>query len=138
MSLGLKRGTWRVVALTLLGVVSSAAAAGAQTGTIRGRVTEAASQRALADAQVTVAGTTLGSSTNANGEYTIANVPAGNQSVVVRRLGYGRRNQTVTVPPTGEVRADFAITTAATQLDAVVTTGTGGAVERRTIGNAIT
>jgi TonB-linked SusC/RagA family outer membrane protein len=138
MSLGQSSGTWRVLALTVLGVITSAAAAGAQTATIRGRVTEAASQRPLAEAQVTVSGTTLGSSTNANGEYTITNVPAGNQSLVARRLGYARRIQAVTVPVSGEVRADFAITQAATQLEAVVTTGTGGAVERRTIGNAIT
>jgi TonB-linked SusC/RagA family outer membrane protein len=127
-----------VLALTLLGLVTSAAATGAQTGTIRGRVTETAGQRPVADAQVTIAGSTLGSNTNANGDYVITNVPSGSRDLVVRRLGFGRRNQTVTVPPGGEVRADFTISPAATQLEAVVTTGTGGAVERRTVGNSIT
>jgi TonB-dependent starch-binding outer membrane protein SusC len=58
--------------------------------------------------------------------------------VVVRRLGYGRRTQSVTVPAGGDVRVDFTVSQAATQLEAVVTTGTAGAQERRTIGNAVT
>jgi TonB-linked SusC/RagA family outer membrane protein len=127
-----------VLALTFFGVVTSAADAGAQAGTIRGRVTDAASQRPVAEAQVTVSGTTLGASTTANGEYVIGNVPAGTRELIVRRLGYGRRNQTVTVPSSGEVRADFTVALAASQLEAVVVTGTGGAVERRTVGNSIT
>jgi TonB-dependent starch-binding outer membrane protein SusC len=138
MSLGFTRPTWRALAAAFVGVVTSASLAGGQTGTIRGRVTEAASQRPLSDAQVTIAGTSLGSVTAANGEYTIANAPAGSHELVVRRLGYARRNQTVTVPPAGEVRADFTINQAASQLEAMVVTGTGGAVERRTVGNAIT
>ena len=38
----------------------------------------------VADVQVTVQGTKLGSVTNANGQYTIVNVPPGSRSVVTR------------------------------------------------------
>jgi TonB-linked SusC/RagA family outer membrane protein len=138
MSVGLARATRRALGAAFLALVTSGLAAGAQTGTVRGRVTEAASQRPVADAQVTVSGTTLGAATTATGEYMITNVPSGSREIVARRLGYGRRNQTVTVPTSGEVRADFTLTQAASQLEAVVVTGTGGAVERRTLGNAIT
>jgi TonB-linked SusC/RagA family outer membrane protein len=138
MSLGFTRGVWRALAAALLGVITSAAAAGAQVGTIRGRVTEAGSQRPVADAQVTISGTTLGSVTAGSGEYVITGAPAGSQELIVRRLGYGRRAQSVTVPAGGEVRADFAVSTTASQLEAVVVTGTAGAAERRTVGNAVT
>jgi TonB-linked SusC/RagA family outer membrane protein len=138
MSVGCSRVTWRILAVACIGVVTSAVVAGAQTGTVRGRVTEAGSQRPIPEAQVTISRTTLGSATNASGDYIITNVPAGSRELVVRRLGYGRRNQSVDVPPSGEVRADFTLSQAASQLEAVVVTGTGGAVERRTIGNAIT
>ena len=51
--------------------------AGQQTGTVRGRVTESGSQRPVANVQVTVVGTGSGALTGQNGDYTIANVPAG-------------------------------------------------------------
>jgi TonB-dependent starch-binding outer membrane protein SusC len=110
----------------------------AQVGTIRGRVTEVGSNRPIAEAQVTVTGTAFGAVTNASGDYTIANVPAGAREVAARRLGFQRRAQTVTVTASSEVRADFSLTQAASQLDALVVTGTAGAAEKRTIGNAIT
>jgi TonB-linked SusC/RagA family outer membrane protein len=138
MSVGFARVTRRAFAAASLGLVASTAVVTAQTGTIRGRVSEAASQRPVADAQVTVAGTTLGAATNANGQYVLTNVPAGNRELVVRRLGYARRSQTVTVPAGGEGRADFTLSPTASQLEAVVVTGTVGAAERRTVGNAVT
>ena len=53
------------------------------TGTVRGRVTSAGSGAAIADAQVSVAGTQRGTVTNANGEYSITRVPAGDRTVSV-------------------------------------------------------
>jgi TonB-linked SusC/RagA family outer membrane protein len=125
-----------VLAVALAGSASMAAA---QTnGTIRGRVVEASSQRGIPEARVTVTGTTLGAVTNENGEYTITAVTPGPVEVTVRRIGYGRQTQNVTVPTNEAVTANFEIRPAASQLDAVVITGTGGAVEKRTLGNSIT
>lgn len=107
------------------------------SGVIRGRVTEAGGN-ALADVQLSVTGTTFGAITGANGTYTISNVPSGNHEVVARRIGYGRGVQRVAVTTGGDVRADFQLSPAASQLEAVVVTGTAGAVEKRTVGNAIT
>ena len=121
--------------LVLLGVTSAGAQA---TGRVRGRVVETGTNRAISDAQVIVQGGTIGGVTNEAGDYTISNVPAGARTIEVRRLGYGRRSQAVVVPAGGEVRADFELSPAASQLDAVVVTGTAGAVEKRTVGNAIT
>ena len=141
MLLRTTRFAWCAFAATALvaaSPVAPAGAQGAQTGTIRGRVTEVGTQRPIADVQVSVTGTTLGTTTTAAGEYVVAGVPAGTREVVVRRLGFNRRAQGVTVPAAGEARADFVLTPAATQLEAVVTTGTAGPAERRTVGNAVT
>src|SRR5438874_71977 len=107
------------------------------TGVIRGRVTDAGGQ-SLPDVQVAVSGTQLGAITGANGTYAISNVPTGTQQVTARRIGYGRGVQTLSITTGSDVRADFQLSPAASQLEAVVVTGTAGAVEKRTVGNAIT
>ena len=109
-----------------------------QTGTIRGRVTEAGSQRPVADVQITVVGTGSGALTGQNGQYTIANVPAGQRTIRLRRLGFTPAEKAVTVSAGTAVEADFSITQSATQLEQLVVTGTAGAAERKTVGNAVT
>lgn len=125
----------RLFALTA-GLAAPLAAQG--TGTVRGRVIDAASQRPIPDAQITITGTAVGAVTNANGDYVIAAAPAGARELVARKLSYARRVQSVTIEGGAEVRVDFAMSLSATQLDQVVVTGTGGSAERKTIGNAVT
>lgn len=126
-----------LVASTVLALISPDSLAAQSTGTIRGRISESNGQP-LGDVQVTVAGTTLGGVSAASGDYVIANVPVGDHRVMARRIGYGPGDRTVTVTPGGDTRADFTLTQSATQLSQIVVTGTTGAVERRTVGNAIT
>jgi TonB-dependent starch-binding outer membrane protein SusC len=115
------------------------ASMGAQTtGSIRGRVTEAGTGRPISDVQVNVVGLPLSSGTTASGEFTIAGVPAGTHQVAARRLGFARQVQPVTVTTGVTARLDFVLNQAASQLEAVVVTGTAGEVERRTLGNSIT
>jgi len=123
-------------AALLVGLASPLAAQ--STGTIRGRVVETGSGRAVTDAQVTIAGTSIRAVTNSNGEFTIAAAPAGAQQVVVRRIGYARSTQSVTIASGATISTNFQLSQAASQLDVVVVTGTGGAVEKRTLGNSIT
>ncbi|HEX2722693.1 MAG TPA: SusC/RagA family TonB-linked outer membrane protein [Gemmatimonadaceae bacterium] len=120
-------------------VVAIPLAASAQNGgRIRGRIIDAGSQRPIAGAQVIITGTTLGSATNVNGEYTIANAPEGSHQLVARRIGFVRLTRTVNVASGAETRVDFSLTPSATQLEQVVVTGTGGSAERKTLGNSIT
>lgn len=128
----------RVVALLAMLAVPLGTASAQATGTIRGRVLDAASQRPVPEAQVNVTGTTLGAVANANGDYVIANVPAGQREVTARRIGYTRQARTVTVGAGVDTRVDFAMSISATQLEQMVVTGTGGSAERKTLGNSIT
>jgi len=111
---------------------------GQQSGTVRGRVTEAGSQRPVSDVQMTVVGTSFGALTGQNGEYTIANVPAGPRSIRARRLGFNPLDKPVTVTAGSAAPLDFALTQSATQLEQLIVTGTAGAAERKTIGNSVT
>lgn len=107
-------------------------------GTVVGRVTDAGSSGAVANASVTIEGTTLGATTGTDGRFRIVNVPGGSRVVVVRRIGYAAARQTVTVTVGGDVTANIGLTASAIALDQVVVTGTAGAQELRSIGNAVT
>ena len=66
----------RLVAILIALVAFPAGAAGQQRATISGRVADAASGAGLSAVSVTVAGTTLGTISNAEGRFTLTNVPA--------------------------------------------------------------
>jgi len=132
---------WTSVARTLgagiaLTCACAALAVAQTTGTVKGTVTDATTQRPLDGAQISVVGTDLGTLTNAAGEYQF-NVPLGQIILRIRRVGYGSSSKTVTVVAETPVSADFALPRVAIGLDAIVVTGTGVATERRKLGNTI-
>jgi TonB-linked SusC/RagA family outer membrane protein len=108
--------------------VSTAAATPAATpaaaATVSGRVTEANSGRPLPNAQVGIVGTRLGAVTNADGRYTIVNVPDGPQTIRVILIGFAPQTRQIVVG-TEPVTADFTMTAQAVQLQAVVSVGYG-------------
>lgn len=132
----------RAVLLALMSVAALAGAtsvASAQgTAVLRGRIIEATNQQPVADARVQVIGTQLATATNAAGEYSIANVPSGPQRITVRRIGFSPLERPVTIVAGQAHTEDFTLSTSAANLDALVVTGTAGAVSKRTVGNAIT
>ncbi|HEU4564658.1 MAG TPA: SusC/RagA family TonB-linked outer membrane protein [Gemmatimonadaceae bacterium] len=128
---------WLLVATAALGVAAQGALAQA-TGTIRGRVTDAATQRPISDVQIAVTGANVGAASGADGAYTITNVPAGARTVQFRRIGYAPVARPVTITAGAETRLDVTLAEAAFSLDQVVVTGTAQATTKRTLGNAVT
>lgn len=84
-----------LAALWLLALPAAALAQG--TGSIRGTVVDAATQRPLQGVQVVVQGSTLGVLSDAQGAFQIANVPAGERVVRASMVGFGAREARVTV-----------------------------------------
>lgn len=122
----------------LAGVGFAADTASAQaTGTIRGRVLDAATLRPISGAQVVVRGTLLGAVTNNDGHYVISGVALGEQTVGVQMLGYQTADRTVTVTADGDVTVNFELSHQVFMLDEVVVTGTAGATQRRALGNTV-
>ena len=105
--------------------LAASPASRAEAGTITGTVTEGASGRAIAGAQVGIAASQLGATTNADGRFTIANVPAGTHAVQVRMIGYTVVERSVTVVDGQTATLNFQLSTRAVVLDEVVAVGYG-------------
>ncbi|MEM1094596.1 MAG: TonB-dependent receptor [Bacteroidota bacterium] len=93
----------------------------AQSGSIVGQVT-AADGTALPGVNIRIENTTLGAAADLNGEFTIENVSAGEQTLVATLVGFRRAEMTVNVPSGGEVRADFRLTEDVLRLSEVAVT----------------
>src|SRR5256885_12522255 len=99
-----------VVVLTTLAGLCGAAPRSAQAqgdGTVRGKVVSRADQHPIPDARVSVAGANRTTVTNQQGEYVIADVPAGTYQMRARLIGYGEATDTVTVTPGQVATANF-------------------------------
>lgn len=106
----------------------------AQQGTVSGVVVSGPTLAPLAGAQVTVAGSTRGTVTSANGRFEISGLTAPRITLRVSRTGYGTETRTVSVPSTN---LQIQLAEAAVALDELVVTGTPGAREKREIGNVV-
>ena len=96
-----------------------------QTGTIRGRVTDAATQRPLAGAQVSVVGTAARAQTGASGEYELQGIAPGRRTVRAELVGRNSSDRTVSVTAGAIATVNFALSESAVALDAIVVTATG-------------
>jgi len=97
-----RRIGFTAILLTLLG----AAAAFAQTGSVKGKVTDDAGA-ALSGAEVRIEGTMLHTSTDDAGRYELGNVPVGTLTVKSLMLGFKPAVRTVTVAAGAVVTADL-------------------------------
>jgi len=93
------------------------------TGTIQGRVSNAATQQPLAGVSVTVG--RRAAVTRADGRYVVSDVPAGRDSVRARLIGYAPATQAVTVAGGDTITVDLAMTARAVNLASVVVVGYG-------------
>jgi TonB-linked SusC/RagA family outer membrane protein len=106
--------------------------------TIKGRVLDT-DKLALPGATVLIFGTTLGTATDANGDYTLtASLKPGTQTLVISAIGYETVRQTLTLGNATDITANVEIKAAATNLDEVVVTGSTLSAPKRELGNAIT
>ncbi len=113
------RGRGAMAAVLTLVVLAGAVAAWAQTGSISGVVKSKDAGAPLIGANVVLLGTSLGAATDANGSYTISNVPVGSHAVRVTYIGYNRQTAQVQVVE-GTTMLDFAMEESSILGDAVV------------------
>lgn len=90
------------------------------TGALTGTVVDSSSAQPLVAAEVVVEGTTLRTTTDADGSYRIEQVPAGEHTVTASRLGYAEGSRTVTVAAGETLTADFRLRLTTVTIDELV------------------
>jgi len=107
-------------------------------GIIVGHVTDSASGQGLRGAQVRVEGAAkITTITSDSGNFTLRDVPLGDQVLQIRLFGYKPTERTVTVVDSQRIMVRIVMVQVPTVLSGVVTTATGKQ-ERYTVGNDIT
>lgn len=128
-------GGLRLAGLALL--IATATAASAQTGTITGLVADGVTDEPIPGATVRLEGTTLGASTDADGEYVLSRVPAGQYTLAVSFVGYRTYRTDVTVDAGETLVENVVIEVDRTGLDEVVVTGQGSGIESRRLSTTV-
>ena len=108
-------GTIRLSLGLVIGLLGAPTALAAQSGSIRGTVTDSAGATVIG-ATVSLDGTPLRVSTTAAGRYTLRGVPSGNRTLRVRAIGFAPADRQVDVPPGDVVDVDVVLARSAVEL----------------------
>lgn len=96
----------------------------ADLGTIEGRVTHERTGEPLPSVNIIIKGTTLGTATDKEGEYSIVNVPVGPHRAIASMMGYKSVSKEVEVSPRQTIRMDFKLKQTLLEVGGVVVTAT--------------
>ena len=94
-------------------------------GIVSGRVVSAEGKTPLGDVQLLVEGTSIVAVTNADGRFTLRNVPVGPRELRAFRVGYTPQKKKVEILSGQTATVDFDMIAAIVKLQEVVTTATG-------------
>ncbi|QQS37005.1 MAG: carboxypeptidase-like regulatory domain-containing protein [Ignavibacteriales bacterium] len=97
----------KVLLGALVFVLISTDVLSAQTGTLKGRVTDKTTGEDLPGANIIIEGSTLGAATDLDGGYSIYNIPSGTQRVKVSYLGYEPQTHEVNIPERKTLQMNF-------------------------------
>jgi TonB-linked SusC/RagA family outer membrane protein len=105
--------------------------------TIKGHVTDPEKQP-LPGTTVAIVGTTLGTTTDADGDFTLTvTLKPGPVTIAFSAIGYETLRKPITLGNAEQVTADAELAAATTNLDEVVVTGSTLSAPKRELGNAI-
>lgn len=104
---------------------------GRSAASVHGRVVNAKDGHRLAYAKVAVRGTTITTATDAGGQYTLKDLPAGKHTVEVTIMGFRMGAKDVEAKPGASRELDFALEEDAISLDEVVLTANRTSTLRR-------
>lgn len=110
-----------MIRITIFFVLGSIACAwGQNRGSLSGKITDAQSQ-AVAGVTVRLINSPYGTATDANGSYSISEIPPGDYTLQVTAVGFASQRRNITVGPSTET-IDIQLEESTTQLDAVIVT----------------
>ncbi|PSQ70519.1 MAG: hypothetical protein BRD38_05400 [Bacteroidetes bacterium QH_9_67_14] len=108
----------------------------AQTGTVVGTVTDSTTGDPLPGVNVAVVGTQQGGSTGSSGQFEIADVPVGEQTLAFSFVGYETERVSVEVE-TGTNEVDAQLSPRVRELEDVVVTALGVERQQRALGYSV-
>jgi TonB-dependent receptor len=112
----------------LAAILLSAGSLGAQdAGRVIGRAVVAESGDPLAGARVSVEGTSLSTSTDEAGRYTLPRVPAGSRRIALVFIGRAPQAREITVPAGRSVTVDFSVRLVAVTMERITVLGSRAA-----------
>ncbi|MGD8778391.1 MAG: TonB-dependent receptor [Ignavibacteria bacterium] len=109
-----------------------------QTGSIRGKVTDAKTGEALMGANIMLKETSTGVAANENGEYSLEKLSPGNYTLVIKYIGYSTKEETVEVVENRTVELNIELDPTAFDLNEVIVTGSIVETKKKTLGTSIT
>ncbi|MBN2010541.1 TonB-dependent receptor [candidate division KSB1 bacterium] len=118
----MKRTLFTLFSVLLLTVMFTLSA-NAQKGAIRGIVVDTKNQKALPYANVFIAGTSLGTATNSEGQFILQNVPVGSYSLKVTFIGYQTEQQDIQIISGQTAEANFKLSENVVEMGEVVAYG---------------
>ena len=120
--------------LAVLFLLLGAAGVSAQQRTIRGTVTDEVSGAPVTFPQVSVQGTNIGTLGDENGTFALQNVPAGNITLIINRIGY-RRAEVAVAGGSNSVTVTMGVDYL--RVDELVVTGRATAIARVNLPNSV-
>lgn len=140
VGMNVPRSRWQALplalAVCLLALVALPAAA-QETGTIQGTVVDAATQEPISGAQVSIPDAGLGTLSDAQGQFQILNVPAGEQTVRAELIGYGSAEASIAITTGSATTVDLALDESAVEVEGVVVTALGIEREERSLTSSV-
>jgi len=101
-------------------------AGGVQAGAIRGHVEDKDSRQPLPAANITVVGSVIGTTTDAQGNYVLSGLPAGKLSLRASLIGYQSQTRQIEMSIGDTLRADFVLLSSVLIGQPVTVTATRG------------
>lgn len=99
---------FKVATITVIALFLGAMSLKAQSGTVTGVVTDAQTGESLVGANVIFSqNSSIGASTNIDGEFTIRNAPVGTDTLVARYVGYDQVRKVVSLEDNQEITVNF-------------------------------
>ena len=125
--------THRMCGVVVFLLLLSAGTAESQVRQISGRITNSQTDQGVSEATIAVLGTQIVAQAGNDGRFSL-NAPDGDATLVVRSIGYRRRQLTV---PAGQTSVDVALEPDPFKLEEIVITGQATGVEKRNLPNAV-
>src|SRR3989441_11646363 len=127
----------QLLGAAVVALLCALAPAAAQAQAVSGRVIDATG-KAISGAQVSVAGTGIRATADAEGRYRLTVSAAGAIALRVTAIGYTPQSKALTVAAGQSATVDFTLTANPVGLDAIIVTATGQLQKAREIPNDVT